>query len=1655
MKLKLLNTIAIATVILTAAVTTHAQRSQYYNEVQSLNPVGYWPMHETNAPAPGNTETNYGSLGLQGTGFYPDWEPIPTTDPFLHTNGPVPFANDPDQCLAMACSVNTGSGFVDAWFTNALYIPRVSSEITLLTNWTVECWIKNFYGVPQSGIYKGVIAWAEYGFDNLNYLGTANGGGDGWSLNWNSLLYFQSYSHIYPSQNISVVNPWLTNQWGYIVVTCDGGTNVNTYYNGTQYFLQSSYLGKITPDTWTPFALGGGRGGTRSFAGLYADFAIYTNVLSPFDIANKWTIATNTASTNGAYWYAVTNDQPVVYYRMNSHNYTPPAINTWPPIGNAAITNGVPVAGGVYTPGTAPGILSGPFNPNGFSFGGVTNGVPMLSGISSYADVGSAPVYNVTGSNANFTVTAMFRGNPCDGRFNSIVSHGTNSWQLAVSTNGSLVFNAGNAGPYAFNTGATWGSPGDMHTMGVYNDGNWHEVVAINQTNQVSIYVDGVLDTNGIPAGIATTNIISGNGNDVLIGADPSYTNYPVGVGRQFAGQVCEVAFFNYALTPAQVQALYNVSGVAPYFLTQPGSAQIDAGSAFTNPITAGGSTPIHYQWYTNGVAIGGQTNASFGINPITPNYSSSDYYVVAANSYGSATSAVASVSVYVAPTVFGEFPVTFTNQVDASNPNIVTNFMTLYAGADPTFSISALGESLCYFWYTNGVVDGAATSYSFTMPNAAQIGSFNVYGVVSNFANSVTSVVWSANVVADPPTNGVGYAPYPQQVLALHPLGYWRLNEPEEGSGDDGFLATDFAGGNNAIYTNASLGYLGYNVTTDPSDTACYFSYYFDQTSDAGTIGGSIGNGVDFATPVGSNAEFSVECWVDFVENNKNCGLVSKGWYNGGEEFAIGSSNSGANPYFLVRDANGNAYAASATFTPTVGQWYHLCGVCDEANGVISFYVNGSLAGTNTIPHDCGILYDNAQGMTIGSQPSNLGEILQGVNDLQSYAVMNDVAVFNYALTGSQVSSEYDVAAFPPSIGTQPTPLTYAARGSSPTITASITGTLPMTDILYETNVVTQTTTPAKTNVVTSSLSPIVTFTIANISTNDSWFISSANSFGMTNTLAASIVVYSNPLITTEFPITLTNKGNTSYMRLYPGASPKFSVAAFGLATAPTATATNYYQWFTNGVATAARTVSPTAIATTYSMANVQSSFNIFLVMSNSFGAVTSTVWSATLVPLPHSVGGGNAFFPQQVMALNPVEYWPLNEADDGVNDGNPGVIAYDYAAGNNGIYTNTILGNTGTNQYNPLNDPAGTSAQFGYFNTANSMVECIGTNVDFTASSSTVVGLTAEAWVNWTVLNTNSIFSKGYIGGSEFDMIGQYNTPTGTNAPNMFPRFDLRGNSGADYDGVGGPVATNTWYLLVGVCDEVNNITTLYCNGVPDGSFGMAGHLGILGDNPAYDLVIGAASRSAGEANNGFAPDQTCGYVSDVAIYNFAFTPSQVQNQYLLGGQVAPSFTLPSTWTTNAGQTLVIPVSAQGTPTMGYVWTNVTTGAAIGSGTTNNSGTLNAVLSYPNVPISWNGDELELTVTNAYGSMSQFLTLSVSVNLTPTNIVTAVTNNQLYLTWPTDHIGWQLQLQTNTVSKGISTNWVNNVASTGTNRVVVPMSPANGCVFYRLVYP
>jgi hypothetical protein len=222
--------------------------------------------------------------------------------------------------------------------------------------------------------------------------------------------------------------------------------------------------------------------------------------------------------------------------------------------------------------------------------------------------------------------------------------------------------------------------------------------------------------------------------------------------------------------------------------------------------------------------------------------------------------------------------------------------------------------------------------------------------------------------------------------------------------------------------------------------------------------------------------------------------------------------------------------------------------------------------------------------------------------------------------------------------------------------------------------------------------------------------------------------------------------------------------------------------------------------------------------------------------------------------------------------------VIAEDYVAGNNGIYTNVLLGQPG---YGALTEPTETAVLFGSLLPTNSAVTQIG-NIDFGAPAGSNAEFSVAAWVNGTgyaqPLNAG-IVTKGYLYGEEFTL--------DEGAPGGDFRFGVRNAAGiisSAYTSINA-AGNGGWHHLVGVCDETNSSVVVYVDGVPSGSATIPVSSGII--TVSMPITIGAKAASATSGNN----QQFFGWINDVAIYNYALNSNQVQTIYQAGVSLPPA--------------------------------------------------------------------------------------------------------------------------------------------------------------------
>ena len=116
----------------------------------------------------------------------------------------------------------------------------------------------------------------------------------------------------------------------------------------------------------------------------------------------------------------------------------------------------------------------------------------------------------------------------------------------------------------------------------------------------------------------------------------------------------------------------------------------------------------------------------------------------------------------------------------------------------------------------------------------------------------------------------------------------------------------------------------------------------------------------------------------------------------------------------------------------------------------------------------------------------------------------------------------------------------------------------------------------------------------------------------------------------------------------------------------------------------------------------------------------------------------------------------------------------------------------------------------------------------------------------------------------------------------------------------------------------------------------------------------------------------------------------------------------------------------------------TNVTVAAYMDSGLTNGT-------SYYYV----------VSAVNGAGQSSNSAQVSARpVSSTIPRLNFGVSSGQIQFTWPQDHTGWSLQVQTNSLVAGLGTNWVTLPNSAVTNQMSFPINPTQDSVFFRLIY-
>jgi len=768
-----------------AGVSVARAQSAYSNAVMSLNPVAYWPLNEATVPSGVYVATNLGSAQASGNGYYESWWTNSSTgfdltnvNNIVHSQGGI--AGEADT--ALQCG-GTGQYLVLPRATRGM----TNSAVTLSAPFSVEFWVFVHSVDKQREILVQGGNNVQLGPDFNNALGQE---GIEFGLN-TTHFYWKTYDGPGVAANslTSASGGISSNSWHHVVMTFDG-TVKHLYVDGaatTATLSKQNAIGALyMPDFVSPMILGNGNelgsGTTAVFDGSVDELAVYNFVLDATAVNNHYTTGINPAPAT-SYEQTVLADNPTIYLRLDESVFTAPSLASLPVAANLGSLGAS--ANGLYQPGTQPGTPGPAFT----GFGSLTNAV-ALNGFNAGVDVGGGALpaeLNPTGTQP-LTVTAWFRGNPADAgpRLQALVSHGTNSYRLGLDQTPGNFFNPG-AGPQLAFTNAT-----EMLNAGMdLNDGQWHMAAGVSDGTNEYLYLDGLL----VKTNTSVANA-PGNPRDLILGGDPYFLGPIPGAGAGlkgglfFDGSIAHVAFFTNALSVGQIQQVFSAANVPPAIHQQPSPTNLTliVGTNVSFSTTVSGSLPISYQWYsTNGAPVSGQTGSSLSF-PSTVVGNSGGYYLVAANSFGSATSSIVNLTVYGPPVVTESTPAD----------------VQVFTGSTPTLNVSVAGTPpFTYQWMAGGTNIDGATNAGFTV-DTANLGVTTYIGAITN-SSGVAFVTNTVTVLPDPT------APYPVAVLADHPIAYFRLNE------QTGTAAYDYVGGNNATYTNVMLGVSGYTQSRTP----------------------------------------------------------------------------------------------------------------------------------------------------------------------------------------------------------------------------------------------------------------------------------------------------------------------------------------------------------------------------------------------------------------------------------------------------------------------------------------------------------------------------------------------------------------------------------------------------------------------------------------------------------------------------------------------------------------------------------------------------------------------------------------------------------------------------------------------------------------------
>ena len=486
--------------------------------------------------------------------------------------------------------------------------------------------------------------------------------------------------------------------------------------------------------------------------------------------------------------------------------------------------------------------------------------------------------------------------------------------------------------------------------------GEWSFVLAVVNRAEATlrVYVNGIetpmpLDISGVGslASTAPLNFGRASGNSA----------------KSFAGVLDEVRIYSRALSVEEVQELFTFAQAPLSFTSQPTNQRVEEGLPASFSASFSGSPPYFVQWFKDGAAIEGATNATYTIASTTLDLSGSAFSVTVSNLLPSAitsTNAILTVAHDLTPpTLSGAFARYF-NQVVVGFSEPVS----AVTAEDPGNYVvtDAQGEAIPVDVAVLRASDGLGVTLTLASPLSEGTDyHLAVYGIEDLAA--------PANVIVEGGARAFRFNSL---------VGYWPFNDAS------GTTAADLSG-----YGNPGTLAGGPNWVDGREGKALLF----DGTNDYVEVGDPASGVLDFE----ETQSFSFGAWIKpaILDTTGRRFISKRNGADVGYECSV-IKRSGHGFFAELGDGSSapSSYDAGILVPLTVGEWYHVMTVVDREANELRLYLNGALQGTVNV---------TGLGSVAIGEALNLGRA--SGNSAKSFAgVLDEVRIYSRVLTPEEI---------------------------------------------------------------------------------------------------------------------------------------------------------------------------------------------------------------------------------------------------------------------------------------------------------------------------------------------------------------------------------------------------------------------------------------------------------------------------------------------------------------------------------------------------------------------------------------------------------------------------------------------------------------------------